>query len=304
MQEERDGLTLRGRLMPTTVRGVTAVILAFAVGCAFSGTVLYAFYEFRLNRTEDKVSRFVKGFDQRFKTATKTIDAERENAKAEITAAIEPLRQIRAEGQTLEALVKKTQPSVWFVRTLDEAGQPSVGSAFVVASDPDQSLLLASYNTVRAATRQPGPVVYLRKGDSELKATVWTWQEDKDLALLVIDRGNLPKLSFAPKEPPTKVGERVFAISGLGASGGAITQGFVADVSSAGIQHDAGVGPAFQGGPLVNSRGQVLAVASRAYAPLGFATESVFFAPPVRASCDKVLNCPSGSVAGAGARRR
>ncbi|HUQ39162.1 MAG TPA: S1C family serine protease [Acidimicrobiales bacterium] len=304
MQEEHDGLSRRERFLPSTVKGMTALILAFSVGAAFSGTVLYAFYEFRLNRTEDKVSRFVKGFDQRFKTATKTIDAERENAKAEIDKAIEPLRQIRAEGETLEALVKKTQPSVWFVRTLDEAGQPSVGSGFVVASDPDQSLLLTSYTTVRAATQQPGPAVFVRKGDSEVKATVWTWQEDKDIALLIVDRGNIPKLSFAPKDPPSKVGERVFAVSGLGAGGGAIAQGFVADVSSAGIQHDAGVGPAFQGGPLVNSRGQVLAVSSRAYAPLGFQSEAVFFAPPVRAACGKVLNCPSGSVAGAGARRR
>ena len=59
-----------------------------------------------------------------------------------------------------------------------------------------------------------------------------------------------------------------------------MSQGFIAGVSSEGIQHDAPVGAAFQGGPLVNSAGEVLGVASRAYAPLGFAPEAVFFGVP------------------------
>ena len=93
-----------------------------------------------------------------------------------------------------------------------------------------------------------------------------------------------------------KTGDRVFALSGLGASGGAVSQGFVADVSSAGIQHDAAIGPSFQGGPIVNSKGEVVGVASRTYTGnLGFVTDDVYFAVPIRAACDKVLRCPSDS---------
>jgi S1-C subfamily serine protease len=82
-----------------------------------------------------------------------------------------------------------------------------------------------------------------------------------------------------------------------------VSQGSVADVSANGIQHDAAVGQSFQGGPLVNSKGELLGVASRSYAPLGFASDGVFFAPPIRAACDKVLRCPDDSVAGAGTKR-
>lgn len=297
------GPDVRYRLMPSTVIGITMFILAAAIGAAFSGTILYAYYEFRLDKTEERVASFVDGFDERFKTATETISAERENAKAEIEEALEPLRQIRAEGETLAELTQKLSPAVWFVRSLDESGAPSVGSAFVVASDSEESLLLTSYNTVRAATRQPGPAVFVRKGDTELKATLWTWQEDKDLALLVINRGEQPKIKFAPKDPPIAIGERLFAVSGLGARGAAISQGFVGDVSSVGIQHDAAVGAAFQGGPLVNSKGEAVGIASRAYSPLGFTSESVFFGIPVKAACDKVLQCPGGDPASPGARR-
>ena len=293
----------RYRLMPSTVVGLTMFILALAVGAAFSGTVLYAYYEFRLDKTEERVSSFVDGFEDRFKTATATIEAERENAKAEIEEALEPLRQIRAEGETISDLTEKLAPAVWFVRSLDESGAASVGSAFVVASDAEQSLLLTSYNTVRAATREPGPAVFVRKGETELRATLWTWQEDRDLALLIIDRGEQPKITFAPKDPPIAIGERIFAVSGLGARGAAISQGFVGDVSSAGIQHDSAVGSAFQGGPLVNSKGEAVGVASRAYSPLGFGSEGVFFGVPIRAACDKVLDCPGGDPASPGARR-
>lgn len=94
------------------------------------------------------------------------------------------------------------------------------------------------------------------------------------------------------------MGDRVFAVSGLGASGGAISQGFVADVSANGIQHDAPIGAAFQGGPILTSNGEVLAVASRAYAPLGFDPQAVFFGVPIRAACAEVLRCPDDAQPG------
>jgi S1-C subfamily serine protease len=90
---------------------------------------------------------------------------------------------------------------VWFVRTLDEAGQPSVGSAFVAFSDSSQSFLLASFTTVRAATGEPGPDVVVRKGDDEMRAELTAWDPANDLALLTVDRPNLPALTWAPPTP-------------------------------------------------------------------------------------------------------
>ena len=133
----------------------------------------------------------------------------------------------------------------------------------MVFSDAGQSFLLTSYNTIRAATREPAPEIKVRKGDEELVATLNGWDSNNDLALLVIDKPNLKRLEWAEGSPPAVVGDRVFVVSGLGAAGGAISQGFVADVSGNGIQHDSPVGAAFQGGPLINSQGRVLGVASR-----------------------------------------
>ena len=290
----------RGRLLPRSVLGITALMLATALGAAFSGAVLYAYYEYRLDQNETAIDQYVDGFDERLDTAVKTIDAERDDARSAVRQELEPLRQLAASGETISDILEKVGPSVWFVATRGEDGAPSVGSAFVVFADGDQSFLLTSFTTVRAATRQPAPGIELRKGDDRLEATLLTWEEGRDLALLSVRRANLPRLEWSTREPVVDPGERVFAVSGLGARGGSVTQGLVTDVSGAGIQHDSPVGPQFQGGPLVTSNGEVVGVSSRQYTPLGFGTDAVWFAPPIRSACDRVLRCPDGNATGAG----
>jgi len=291
----------RERLVPKTVMGITAIVLAAAIGAAFSGVVLYSYYEYRLNKTETKVADFINGFQGKYDQAIGNITNAQNNAKVEIDKELGPLKKSQAEGDTLAALAKNAAPSMFFVHTLDESGQPSVGSAWSVASDSNQTLLITSFTAVRAATKRPGPDVFVRQGTGDdIKVQVFTWQEDKDLALIILPKGGVPKLDIAPKNPPLTIGERVFAVSGLGGAGASASSGLVADVSSAGIQHDAAIGPAFQGGPIVNSDGKVVAIASRAYAPLNFGTDSVFFGVPTDALCEKVLKCPNGTPTGAG----
>ena len=284
---------LRSRL-PTTALGLATLLFFMSIASAFTGAVLYAYYEYRLGQTDDRVDAFEAGFGEALDAAVGRIGEERDAAVGQIQSALDDLERFSASGETLSSLLEQAQASVWFVQTLDEAGQPSVGSAFVVFADSEQSFLLTSYTTVRAATARPGPDITLRKGDESLEASLTSWDPANDLALLTLDRPNLPALEWAPTDPPTQVGDRVFVVSGLGTAGGSISQGFVAGVSAEGVQHDAPVGAAFQGGPLLTSNGKVLGVASRAYAPLGFSPEAVFFGVPIRSSCAQVISCPEG----------
>jgi S1-C subfamily serine protease len=292
-QSEDDGSSWAGRLLPRSVLGITSLILALSLGAAFSGAVLYAYYEFRLDRSDAKADKFAEEFDERLETAVKIIDAERDKAKQEVRDELGPaVEQLAATGETLQRLRKEVSPSVFFVSTLAEDGSPSVGSAFVVFSDAEQSYLLTSYNTIRAATATPGPAITVRQGNDEIGAKLLSIDQDKDLALLSIARGNVKRLPWAEGDPIIGVGERVFSVSGLGAGGGAVSQGLVGDISAAGVQHDAPIGPQFQGAPLLNSSGEVVGVSSRAYAPLGFKPDAVWFAPLIRDACAKVLQCP------------
>ncbi|MGI8664400.1 MAG: trypsin-like peptidase domain-containing protein [Acidimicrobiales bacterium] len=283
------------RLIPSTALGLAALIFCMGVASAFSGAVLYAYYESRQEATTNKVESFVGSFTEQLDNARKIVKDEGQQAKEQVQNQLDELQKFAASGTTLTQLAANAQPSVFFVSTLDGAGAPSVGSAFVVFSDAETSYLLTSFTTVAAGTQQPAPGIVLRKpGGDDMDATLYAWDPGKDLALLTVGRPNLPALAWADGEP--KVGDRVFAISGLGSTGVAITQGFVADVSAQGVQHDAPIGTQFQGGPLLSSDGRVVGITSRAYAPLGFRPDSVWFAPLVRQSCDSVLRCPDGAA--------
>lgn len=291
--ESSEPRTLRS-FLPKSALGMAMLLFTMSIASAFSGAVLYAYYEYRLGKTEDRVDAFEVGFGDAVDEALKKIDEERDDAIGQVQTQLDDLEKFAASGETLSGLVEKTQASVWFVQTLDETGAPSVGSAFVVFSDTEQSFLLTSYATVAAATVKPAPAITVRKGEESLTATLASWDPPNDLALLSIDKPSLAALPWAPTDPPLSIGDRVFVESGLGAAGGSISQGFVAGVSAEGIQHDAPVGASFQGGPLLNSAGEVLGVASRHYSPLGFDPQAVFFGVPIRSSCSKVIRCPDG----------
>ena len=287
---------LRHRVFPRTVLGLASLILAASVGAAFSGAVLYSYYEYRLQKTNDKVNNLVSTYQKQFDNARGDLAAQEAQAKADINAELGPVRQLQASSEAVQALIKKIAPSMFFVHTLDTGGQASVGSAFAIASNPRQTLLLTSFTTVQAAIKQPGPEVFIRQGGADTRVTVWTWDEKNDLALIILPRGNLPTLSPATATPPPVAGDRVYAASGLGSLGASLSPGAITDVSAAGLQHNAPVGQAFQGGPLLNSTGEVLGVLSRTYSPLNFTSDAVWFSPYLRSACDRVLECPGGNL--------
>src|SRR4051812_11779591 len=116
------------RLLPRTALGMSVLLLCTALGAAFSGAVLYAYYEYRLDKAEKNINRYTTGFSSEVNKGKKIIDKEREDAKKQIRNELEPLQKIAPGGETIKQLLDKTAPSVWFVSTLDESGAPSVGS--------------------------------------------------------------------------------------------------------------------------------------------------------------------------------
>src|SRR5256714_13023796 len=103
--------TWRERLLPKIVLGMTMLLLMASLGAAFSGTVLYAYYEYRLNKNEQRVTNFISGFGKQFKGALNAIGTEREDAKNQIKRQLEPLQKLAAEGSRLDNLLKKVLPS-------------------------------------------------------------------------------------------------------------------------------------------------------------------------------------------------
>jgi len=282
-----------GNILPRSVVGVAALLVAAAIGAALSGTILYAYYQYRQTTTESRVNSFISGFDKRYGTALSTIQADSTNAQNGIAKALEPLVKNGGGGGTLNNVLRKAAPAVWFVHTLGPDGAPSVGSAVAVASDSGQTLLLTSYSTVQAATHSPGPTVYVRKNNTDTPATLYNWQPGSDLALLKLNMGHLATLTFSTS--PATVGQQLFAVSGVGSNGGSVSPGQVNDASTNLIQNNVPIGPSFQGGPLLDASDNIVGIASLTYSPLGFPSTGIYFGVPIQMACTQVLKCPGGT---------
>jgi S1-C subfamily serine protease len=207
-----------------------------------------------------------------------------------------PIEEALAEGETTtttkpdlspEALAAKLEPSVWSVETLDSAGQPVGGSAFLAGSSGDQGLLLTSLSAVEASTREPAPEITVRGATFTGKANLWTWDEGHDLALLVVQRGTAPVPEWVGDNPPLKEGDKVFAVGG----GGRVTQGAVLRLAPDNVEHNIVIDDGLRGGPLVNVKGEVVGVASALYAAGGVPVEGSYAGVPIRTACAAVLKC-------------
>jgi len=196
------------------------------------------------------------------------------------------------EVLTPAGISQKLGPSVWTVSTLDESGRAVEGSAFVAGSFGGQTFVLTSLAIVRAATRIPGPDIVVRNGSSQVNATLWTWQEDNDLALLVTGRA-APSIPWADGNPELKPGDKVYVLAG---AAGAPVAGVVSAVSPASIQHNVAIDERRQGAPLLNEKGQVLGMTTLAVAPGLTPAAGTFFAVPIKAACDRVLACGGGTT--------
>ncbi len=294
-KDEKRGARLelrRHRILPRTVIGISMLLLAAAIGAAFAGAMLYAYYDWRLSTNEDRVGVLAESLQQRLTDAGASIDEAQQQALTELQERAGPLIDQKSDAVAMADLTPVVLPSTFFVSTLDENGQPSVGTAFVVSSDDSQSLLVTSYRVVSASTTQPGPEIRLTNAGGEaVVAQLHSWDPEHDLALLSLDRGGLEPLTWATGDAAAVTGERVYAASGVGAAGVTFSPGMVLGQSAEGIQMTTPVGSAWQGGPVVTQDGKVVAVASLAYQPLGFNPGEVPYAPPFDAACETLLDC-------------
>ena len=283
---------LRHRILPRTVIGICTMLLMLGVGSAFSGAAFYAYYDNRLADNERAVSRFVEGFDQQFTDATGAIDELRMDTISEIRDELKPLGAYVADADGVINLPMTAGPSVWSLESRDENGEIIVGSAFALIEHGDGgTALVTSYSLVVAAVTEPSPGIDLIKGNERIPAQLWSWDPERDVALVVVDR-EIPLLEFASERGQLEsLGSRLFAVSGLGGNGATASPGVLLDHSQIGLQHTAPVGTLFRGGPLLNGEGKVLGVASDNYRPFGIDPGDVRQAPDVRAICVVLLRC-------------
>ncbi len=266
----------RRHFWPPSALGIIVISLLISMLVGFTGALIYT------SSDNDQIAA-VDPADQ-----TRIAPTVPPSAEPNATTTTAPPEVLTPAGIT-----QKLGPSVWTVSSLDESGRPVEGSGFVAGSFGGQTYVLTSLAIVRAATRIPGPEIVVRNGNAQVNATLWTWQEEKDLALLVTGR-SAPSIPWADENPPVKAGDKVYVLAG--AAGGPVA-GLVSAVSPASIQHNVRVDERNQGAPLLNEKGQVLGMTTLGLTPPGVTPAiDTFFALPIAAACERVLTCGGGTT--------
>jgi S1-C subfamily serine protease len=196
------------------------------------------------------------------------------------------------EEQHNIAVYKKALPSVvnitstavawdFFYGAVPQQGQ---GSGFVLNKE---GLILTNNHVIENAQR----VEVTLSDKHKYKATVVTVDKGHDLALVKIDAPNLVPATLAETSTGLTVGQRVYAIGNPFGLSGTMTRGIISAIRSVrgpegnpiedAIQTDASVNPGNSGGPLLNSRGEVIGITTMIASNGADQSSGIGFAIPI-----------------------
>ncbi|HEX3569551.1 MAG TPA: trypsin-like peptidase domain-containing protein [Acidobacteriaceae bacterium] len=200
------------------------------------------------------------------------------------------------EEQQNIAVYKKALPSVvnitattvawdFFYGPVPQQGQ---GSGFILNKD---GWVLTNYHVVEGAERRTGSIEVTLSDKSTHKADVVTTDKGHDLALLKISAPSLIPATLAETSTGLTVGQRVYAIGNPFGLSGTMTRGIISAIRSVrspagvpiedAIQTDASVNPGNSGGPLLNSRGEVIGITTMIASNGADQSSGIGFAIPI-----------------------
>lgn len=176
---------------------------------------------------------------------------------------------------SLSASVEKAYDAVMMIRNYKKDSIQSTGSGFVYKTDSNYAYVMTNHHVIDNADK----ITLIRSDDKEIDGTVLGSDEYLDLAVIRIKKSDSIDVSVLGNSENSKLGDVVFTIgSPLGYEyRGTVTDGIISGkdrlvtVSLSGassdwvmkvIQTNAAVNPGNSGGPLLNSKGEVIGVIS------------------------------------------
>jgi S1-C subfamily serine protease len=127
-----------------------------------------------------------------------------------------------------------------------------------------KGLIVTNYHVVQPSIKAKTPILVRLGNGQQYFAELKNYNAGKDIAILQLTnvRNPLPYLRFADT---VKVGEKVYAIGNPFGLEATITQGIVSAIRNYGfkiVQTDAAMNPGNSGGPIINSKGEIVAISS------------------------------------------
>jgi S1-C subfamily serine protease len=196
----------------------------------------------------------------------------------------EEQQNIAVYKKALPSVVNITSTAVQFDFFYGPVPQSGQGSGFILNKD---GLILTNNHVIENAQR----VEVTLYDKHKYKATVVTVDKGHDLALLKINAPNLVPATLAETSTGLVVGQRVYAIGNPFGLSGTMTRGIISAIRSIrggqnnpiedAIQTDASVNPGNSGGPLLNSRGEVIGITTMIASNGADQSSGIGFAIPI-----------------------
>ena len=174
-----------------------------------------------------------------------------------------------------DMIYRENDPAVVVVIAIDKEGKPmSIGSGFIVRED---GAVVTNYHVIDMATDvkvKIGPNVLDIEG-------VLHVDPENDLAILKLNGNNYQKVRIGDPNK-LKVGEKLYVIGSPQGLQNTVSEGILSGIRNLDahrniLQMTAAISPGSSGGPVFNSRGEVVGVATFLIAE----TQSLNFAMPI-----------------------
>jgi S1-C subfamily serine protease len=198
----------------------------------------------------------------------------------------EELQNIAVYKKALPSVVNITSTEVRFDFFYGPVPLSGQGSGFILNKD---GLILTNNHVIGKA--EAGGVEVTLYDKHKYKATILDRDPGHDLALLKINAPNLVPATLAETSSGLEVGQRVYAIGNPFGLSGTMTRGIISAIRSISgpendpienaIQTDASVNPGNSGGPLLNSRAEVIGITTMIASNGANQSSGIGFAIPI-----------------------
>lgn len=222
--------------------------------------------------------------EQSINAATSSADR---HSISELQARVRSLEAQTGAETDWSAIASAVQSSIFTVAT-----NHGLGSGWVARSGPGGSDLVTNFHVVAEAWNAGDVTVHLRQGDRAMEGTITQVERGEDLAIVHIGQ-RFPALPTAPARP--QLGDTVMAVGSPLGLGGSVSVGVISGFRSLEgsdyIQFSAPISPGNSGGPVLDRRGRVVAVAAAKFEGQG--VEALSLGIPVQTICTMILACVS-----------
>jgi S1-C subfamily serine protease len=197
------------------------------------------------------------------------------------------LQLARSETLNVDRVASAIDDGVFTVYEPSVEAWRSQGSGFTVAADDTSTYIATNYHVIEGAGLHGS--VEVAQGDQQWTGTISSVDPKRDLALIQVD-DDFPVLqdAYAHNNPPER-GDQVMAYGSPEGLEDTATVGIVSALRGGYIQTDAPINHGNSGGPLVNTRGQVLGITSLG---IGGGGSGLGFAIDIRELCASLLTGP------------